>query len=342
MFPAEATYVCDKCLGPLEPVYDYAAIHVTRAEIEQRPKNLWRYRELLPITGEPLTGFHSGFTPLVRCDRLAERLGLSELYLKDDSVNHPTLSYKDRVVSVAATRAVELGFKVISCASTGNLANSVSAHAARLGLECCVFIPDNLEPGKILGSAIYRPTILAIAGNYDDVNRLCTQVADRYGMGVRQHQPAVVLRRRREDDGFRDRRAARLALPAPCGLARGGRNLAASHPPRASASSLRSASSRVSCRVSMRLRPRVALRSFAPSRRASSIRSWCVPTPSRSRLRSAIRPMATRCSSRYARPEDRERRSRTSRSSTPSSCSPKPKESSRSRPAAPRSRRRSN
>ena len=183
MFPAEATYVCDKCLGPLEPVYDYSAIHVTRAEIEQRPKNLWRYRELLPITGEPLTGFHSGFTPLVRCDRLAARLGLSELYLKDDSVNHPTLSYKDRVVSVAATRAVELGFKVISCASTGNLANSVSAHAARLGLECCVFIPDNLEPGKILGSAIYRPTILAIAGNYDDVNRLCTQVADRYGWG---------------------------------------------------------------------------------------------------------------------------------------------------------------
>jgi threonine synthase len=108
---------------------------------------------------------------------------MDELYIKDDSVNHPTLSYKDRVVSVAATRAVELGFKVISCASTGNLANSVSAHAARLGLECCVFIPDNLEPGKVLGSAIFRPTILAIAGNYDDVNRLCTQVADRYAWG---------------------------------------------------------------------------------------------------------------------------------------------------------------
>jgi threonine synthase len=183
LFPAEATYVCDKCLGPLEPVYDYRAISVTREQIEKRPKNLWRYRELLPITGEPLTGFNSGFTPLVRCDRLAGRLGLRELYIKDDSVNHPTLSYKDRVVSIAATRAVELGFKVISCASTGNLANSVSAHAARLGLECVVFIPDNLEPGKILGSAIYRPTILAIAGNYDDVNRLCTQVADRYGWG---------------------------------------------------------------------------------------------------------------------------------------------------------------
>jgi threonine synthase len=183
VFPAEALYVCDRCLGPLEPLYDYTAVHVTRAEIEARPKNLWRYRELLPIQGEPRTGFHSGFTPLVRCTRLAERLGVAELYIKDDSVNHPTLSYKDRVVSVAATRAVELGFKVLACASTGNLANSVAAHAARLGIECCVFIPDNLEPGKVAGSAIFRPTILAVAGTYDDVNRLCTQVADRFGWG---------------------------------------------------------------------------------------------------------------------------------------------------------------
>jgi threonine synthase len=182
-FPAEATYVCEKCLGPLEPFYDYAAVRLTREQISARPKNMWRYRELLPITGEPQTGFHSGFTPLVRCTRLAERLGLSELYIKDDSVNHPTLSYKDRVVSVAATRAKELGFSVLACASTGNLANSVSAHAARLGMECCVFIPNNLEAGKLLGSAIFGPTILAIAGNYDDVNRLCTQVADRYGWG---------------------------------------------------------------------------------------------------------------------------------------------------------------
>ncbi|HZR25552.1 MAG TPA: threonine synthase [Vicinamibacterales bacterium] len=182
-FPPDATYVCEKCLGPLEPIYDYGAIHLTRDEIAARPKNLWRYRELLPITGAPRTGFNSGFTPLVRCDRLAERLGVSELYIKDDSVNHPTLSYKDRVVSVAATRAVELGFSVLACASTGNLANSVSAHAARLGIDCCVFIPDSLEAGKILGSAIFNPTILAIAGNYDDVNRLCTQVADRYRWG---------------------------------------------------------------------------------------------------------------------------------------------------------------
>lgn len=184
-FPAEALFVCDQCLGPLEVVYDYDAIGraVTRDQVSARPRNLWRYRELLPISGEPRTGFHSGCTPLIHADRLATRLGVREIYLKDDSVNHPTLSYKDRVVSVAATRAVELGFQVFACASTGNLANSVSAHAARLGLECYVFIPDNLEPAKVLGSAIYRPHIVTVAGNYDDVNRLCTQIADRHGWG---------------------------------------------------------------------------------------------------------------------------------------------------------------
>ncbi len=182
-FPPEAVYACERCLGPLEPVYDYDRIRLTREIIEQRPENIWRYRELLPIAGEPRTGFHSGFTPLVRATRLAQKLGVDELYIKDDSVNHPTLSYKDRVVSVAATRAAELGFKVLACASTGNLANSVAAHAARLGMESCVFIPDNLEAGKRLGSAIFGPTILAISGNYDDVNRLCSQVADRHGWG---------------------------------------------------------------------------------------------------------------------------------------------------------------
>ena len=185
IFPPTALWVCDQCLGPLEVTYDYALIRasVSRALIESRPKNLWRYREFLPIEKEPLTGLHSGFTPLVRADRLARRLGVRELYVKDDSVNHPTCSYKDRVVSVAATRAVELGFTVFACASTGNLANSVASHAARLGLSCSVFIPDNLEPGKVTGAAVYRPRIIAVHGNYDDVNRLCTQVADRYQWG---------------------------------------------------------------------------------------------------------------------------------------------------------------
>jgi threonine synthase len=184
-YPAEALWVCRECLGPLEAVYDYALVrqHLTRETVEARPRNLWRYRELLPITGEPRTGFNSGFTPLVRARRLAAVLGVDEVYIKDDSVNHPTLSYKDRVVSVAATRAVELGFEVFGCASTGNLANSVSSHAARLGLECFVFIPHDLELGKVLGSAIFRPHVVGVRGNYDDVNRLCTQIADRLGWG---------------------------------------------------------------------------------------------------------------------------------------------------------------
>lgn len=183
-YPAEASWVCAECLGPLEVSYDYPAVRgaISRALIESRPKSLWRYLELLPVE-EPRTGFHSGFTPLVRASRLGRELGLSELYLKDDSVNHPTFSYKDRVVSVAATRAVELGFQVFGCASTGNLAGSVAAHAARLGLECYVFIPHDLEPAKILGAAIYQPHVVAVEGNYDDVNRLCTQIADRYGWG---------------------------------------------------------------------------------------------------------------------------------------------------------------
>ena len=184
-FPAEALYVCDKCLGPLEATYDEQARrkNVTRELIQSRPASLWRYREFLPIEGEPRTGLHSGCTPLIRSERLAQELGLKELYLKDDSVNHPTLSYKDRVVPVAATRAVELGLKVFACASTGNLGNSVAAHAARLGLECYVFIPKDLEPGKIIGSRVSGPHVVAIDGTYDSVNRLCTQVGDRYGWG---------------------------------------------------------------------------------------------------------------------------------------------------------------
>ena len=184
VYPLEALWVCSECLGPLEVSYDYAAVRgvMTRELIESRPRSLWRYQELLPVV-EPKTGFYSGFTPLVRAHRLARELGVAELYIKDDSVNHPTFSYKDRVVSVAATRAVELGFPVFGCASTGNLAGSVAAHAARLGLPCYVFIPHDLEPNKVLGAAIYGPTVVAVEGNYDDVNRLCTQIADRYGWG---------------------------------------------------------------------------------------------------------------------------------------------------------------
>jgi threonine synthase len=183
-YPSKALWVCSECLGPLDVTYDYDAVRpaISRTLIESRPPSIWRYRELLPVE-EPKTGFNSGFTPLVKAARLAHELGVRELYIKDDSVNHPTFSYKDRVVSVAATRAVELGFEIFGCASTGNLAGSVAAHAARLGLPCYVFIPNDLEPSKILGASIYKPTVVAVEGNYDDVNRLCTQIADRYGWG---------------------------------------------------------------------------------------------------------------------------------------------------------------
>ncbi len=181
--PVAPLHVCETCFGPYEVVYDYAAIRrvLTREAIAARPPNLWRYRELLPIDGEPRVGLHSGCTPLVRADRLGAVLGVQELYVKDDSVNHPTFSYKDRVVSVAISKAIEFGFDTVSCASTGNLANSVAAHAAKAGLNCYVFIPDGLEQGKIIGSAIYGPRTVSIKGNYDDVNRLCSEIGDKYG-----------------------------------------------------------------------------------------------------------------------------------------------------------------
>jgi threonine synthase len=182
-YPNQALHVCDNCFGPLEVMYDYDGIAkaVSRDRIAARQGNLWRYRELLPIDGEPRVGLYSGFTPLVRARRLGQALGVSELYIKDDSVNHPTFSYKDRVVAVAISKAIEFGFDTVSCASTGNLANSVSAHAAQAGLKCYVFIPDGLEQGKIIGSAIYGPTTVAVKGNYDDVNRLCSEIGDKYG-----------------------------------------------------------------------------------------------------------------------------------------------------------------
>lgn len=182
-YPVTPLHVCETCFGPLEVVYDYASIRrtMTRALIQSRPPSIWRYRELLPVQGEPQIGLYSGFTPLVKADRLAAYLGVRELYIKDDSVNHPTFSYKDRVVAVAISKAMEFGFDTVSCASTGNLANSVSAHAARAGLRCFIFIPADLEQGKVVGSAIYGPRTIGVRGTYDDVNRLCSEIADRYG-----------------------------------------------------------------------------------------------------------------------------------------------------------------
>ncbi|ARV57331.1 threonine synthase [Nostocales cyanobacterium HT-58-2] len=178
-------HVCEFCFGPLEVTYDYSALRstVTRQTIQAGPNSIWRYRKFLPVASENPIDVGTGMTPLVRSHRLARRLGLNKLYIKNDAVNMPTLSFKDRVVSVALTRARELGFTTVSCASTGNLANSTAAIAAHAGLDCCVFIPADLEAGKILGSLIYSPTLMAVKGNYDQVNRLCSEVANTHGWG---------------------------------------------------------------------------------------------------------------------------------------------------------------
>jgi threonine synthase len=181
-YPAEAVYTCEYCFGPLEAMYDYDGVRqaMSAQAISCRPASIWRYRELLPIEGDPTDGLNSGFTPLVRAENLGRELGLAQLYLKDDSVNRPTLSYKDRVVPVALSRAKELGFDTVACASTGNLANSVAAHAAIAGLRAVIFIPAGLELGKVIGTLVYGPTLIAVEGTYDEVNRLCAEVAGKY------------------------------------------------------------------------------------------------------------------------------------------------------------------
>jgi threonine synthase len=181
-YPADPIYVCEFCFGPLEAVYDYKKIKkvLTRKTIMQRDKNLWRYRELLPIDGDPQVGLTSGYTPLVKAHNLAKVLGMTNLYIKDDTVVHPTLSFKDRVVAVALTRAKEFGFDTVACASTGNLAHAVAAHGARAGLTRFIFIPASLEASKITASLIYEPNLIAVDGNYDDVNRLCSEIANKY------------------------------------------------------------------------------------------------------------------------------------------------------------------
>jgi threonine synthase len=162
--------------------YDYEKIKhkLTKEALESRPKNMWRYRELLPIDGEPVVGLETGFTPLIRARNLEKALGVKELYIKDDSVNHPTLSFKDRVVSVALSKAKEFGFETVACASTGNLANSVAAQSAIAGLKRYIFIPADLELGKVIGALIYHPILVAVEGHYDQVNRLCSEIAMKY------------------------------------------------------------------------------------------------------------------------------------------------------------------
>ena len=180
-YPAEALHVCEWCFGPLEVVYDYEAIRssISRESIAAGPPSIWRYADLLPVRSEGAVNLGAGFTPLVRADRLAAELGLGELWIKNDTLN-PTGSFKDRVVSVALTKAQELGFKVAACASTGNLANSVAAHAAHAGMESVVFIPADLEAGKVITTAVFGGRLIAVDGNYDDVNRLCAELAGQH------------------------------------------------------------------------------------------------------------------------------------------------------------------
>ena len=179
-YPVGPSHVCEMCFGPLEVAYDHDAWRgrVTRASIEAGPQTIWRYADLLPAGADPAqrVDLGAGMTPLVRAENLGRQLGMRELWVKDDSAN-PTHSFKDRVVSVALTKARELGFSVVACASTGNLANSVAAHAARAGLRAVVFIPSDLEEGKVVTTAVYGQTLIAVDGSYDDVNRLCAEIA---------------------------------------------------------------------------------------------------------------------------------------------------------------------
>src|SRR5829696_1814158 len=176
-YPREARYVCDRCFGPLEVAYsrpdeDPAAL---RRRIQAGPHTIWRYADFLPLEGPARSALPTGWTPLVRAERLAERLGLGELWIKNETAN-PTHSFKDRVVAVALARARELGFETIACASTGNLANAVAAHAAAAGLPAYVFIPADLEEEKVLSTGAYGARVVGVRGSYDDVNRLCTEV----------------------------------------------------------------------------------------------------------------------------------------------------------------------
>jgi threonine synthase len=181
-YPAAPRHVCEFCFGPLEVDYHYQALRgvVTRETIAAGPVSMWRYQGLLPVEGDVAVGHHVGFTPLIRARNLADELGCRELWVKNDSVCHPSCSFKDRVVAVAVNKAREFGFDTVACASTGNLANAVAAHAAEARLESYIFIPADLERGKILATLVYHPTLIAVEGTYDDVNRLCSEVADKY------------------------------------------------------------------------------------------------------------------------------------------------------------------
>ncbi len=182
-YPVGPVSLCEFCLSPLEVTYDYKAMAgvMSRERAAAGPYGMWRYRDMLPVDGD-IVDIGTGFTPLVKADRLGKELGLDELYIKNDCLN-PTYSFKDRPVSVAATKAREFGFDTIACASTGNLAASVAAHAAKADMKAYVFVPANVEAGKLIGIAIYNPCLVTVEGSYDDVNRLCARLVEKYSWG---------------------------------------------------------------------------------------------------------------------------------------------------------------
>ena len=333
-YPLEARYVCERCFGPLEVAYDHSGLDPAEAKrkIQAGPADIWRYADFLPFAERPRDPLQPGLTPLVRADRLAERLGLGELWIKNDAAN-PTHSFKDRVVAVALAKARELGFETVACASTGNLANAVAAHAAAAGLDSYVFVPADLEEQKLLATGVYGTRLVGVRGQLRRRQPALHRALRDAPVGVRERQPAPVLRRGLEDDRLRDRRAARLVAARPGRLPDRLRLAVHEDRARASRSGSSSAWSRASCRPSTAPRPTAATRSPRRSRTAARSAGRSARRRSPRASRSATRPTAPTRSSWRGGPAARSTRSPTTRSAPASGCSPRPPASSPRPPA---------
>ncbi len=337
-YPLEARFVCESCFGPLEVAYDHSQLDVaeTKRRIQSGSRGIWRYADFLPFDGRPGDPLEPGLTPLVRADRLAERLGVdAEIHVKNDAAN-PTHSFKDRVVAVAIAKAKELGFETVACASTGNLANAVAAHAAAAGLDSYVFVPANLEEQKLLATGVYGTNLVGVRGSYDDVNRLCTQLAEDRPWAFVNVNLRPYYAEGSKTIAYETVEQLGWALPdrVVCPIASGslftkiGRGfdewrelgLVEGETPSSTAP-----------------RRRAAARSRPHMRRAGTSASRSGRTRSRRASRSAIRPTAPTRWSWPAPAAARSTPSRTPRSATGSGCSPRRRGSSPRRPAASRS-----
>src|SRR4051812_14808787 len=291
-YPLEALFVCEQCFGPLEVSYDFSDLDAeeARRKIQAGSRGIWRYSDFLPFAGRPGDPLEPGLTPLIRADRLAERLGIGELWIKNDAAN-PTHSFKDRVVAVAVAKAQELGFDTVACASTGNLANAVAAHAAAAGLDSYVFVPSDLEEQKLLATGIYGTKLVGIRGTYDDVNRLCTELSQTHpwafvNVNLRPYYSEgskTLAFETIEQLGWKVRTGSwPRSPPGRC----------SPRSPRAWLTGSSSDWSRASCRPSAARRPPAAPRWRRPSPRAGTCASRSVSRRRSPRAsRSAIRPM---------------------------------------------------